>query len=89
MCRLFWAGAVAEMWDKPERRAAPDEFFLLLWQVGCRTNKTAMRFGKIRRRLSARADDLDSGVDSLRAWAAGSLFTLLAGFGGVIFSLRR
>jgi len=48
-----------------------------------------MQFREVRRELGAQIDGVDSRLDSLRVWVIGLLFTLLAGFGGVIFSLHR
>lgn len=77
------------MQRKPRRKLAPNEFFFLLWRIDRLDEKVAIQFGELRRELGARIDGLDFRLDSLRAWAIGLLFTLLAGFGGVIFSLRR
>ena len=74
---------------EPGRKLAWDEFFFPLQRIDRLDEKVTMQFGEIRRELGTRIDGLDSRLDSLRAWAIGLLFTLLAGFGGVIFSLRR
>lgn len=51
--------------------------------------KLTARVDAVDGKLTARIDEVRRDLDGLRTWAIGLLFTVLAGFGGVIVALLR
>lgn len=83
---------------EPGRRFASDEFFFLLQRVDRLDEKLTGRIDALDAKLTARIDAVDSKLtaridevrrelDGLRTWAVGLLFTMVAGFAGVIAAL--
>jgi tetrahydromethanopterin S-methyltransferase subunit G len=79
--------------SEPARRFASDEFFFLLQRIDRLDEKLTARIDAVGEKLTTRIEavgqKLSRDIDSLQSWAIGLLFTLLAGFAGVIIALLR
>lgn len=61
----------------------------LMGRIDAVEAKLTARIDAVDAKLTARVDEVRRDLDGLRTWAIGLLFTMLAGFAGVIVALLR